>query len=119
MNKAYSLEAKEAQVPRIIIDPKYSEKLMEYNEKEYRDNVIKREINGNIIRKDAKDGRYYLNYLNSIYAEPDANETVMKIFTLCQIERSKERADETLNKSIKDKYDWLEDYLKDYFEINY
>ena len=118
MNKAYFLEAKKARFPRIIIDPEYAQELMDYNEKMYRDTAMQREINGEIIRKDT-DGLYYLNYLNSISFIPDSDETAMKIFRLCQIERSKKREDEKLSISIKEKYDWLENYLQDYFEIDF
>ena len=50
---------------------------------------------------------------------PDADETAMKIFRLCQIERSKKYDNERLSISIKEKYDWLENYLQDYFEIDF
>lgn len=118
MNKAYYLESKKARFPRIIIDPEYAQELMDYNEKKYRDNAMKRESNGEIIRKDT-DGLYYLNYLNSIFNMSDADEIAMKIFRLCKNERSKKRENEKLSISIKEKYDWLENYLLGYFEIDF
>lgn len=116
MNKAYSLENKKARFPRIIIDPEYVHGLIEYNEKIYRDSEINRVTNREIIKKD-KDGIYYLNYLNSIPFIQDADKTATKILWLCENERHKERKSEKDFKSIKEKYDWLENYLKDFFEI--
>lgn len=116
MNRAYFLEAKMAKYPRIIIDPDYAQGLIAYNEKVYLNDAMTREINGEIIKKDT-DELYYLNYLNSIYYYPDADETAKKIFDLCQIERNKKRTDEHLTLSIKEKYDWLEKYLNNYYEM--
>ena len=58
-----------------------------------------------------------MNYLNSIPFIQDADKTATKILWLCENERHKERKSEKEFKSIKEKYDWLENYLKDFFEI--
>lgn len=118
MNKAYFLETQKAKFPRIIVDPDYSQELMEFNEKNYRNNVLQQEINGEIIKKDI-DGLYYLNFFNNLCFLIDADKTVKKIFELCQVEKSKKRKSEQLSASIKEKYDWLEKYLQICLEMDF
>jgi hypothetical protein len=109
MNRAYFLESKQAIFPRIIIDPKYAEKLFEFNENNYRSNAD----NGEILYRDI-DGFIYLNYLNSGKSGINKMEymNVIKIaLQLCDAERNKTRKTEKIQESIKNKYDWLEKYL--------
>lgn len=109
MNRAYFLESKQAIFPRIIIDPKYAEKLFEFNENNYRSNAD----NGEILYRDI-DGFIYLNYLNSGKSDINKMEymNVIKIaLQLCDAERNKTRKTEKIQESIKNKYDWLEKYL--------
>lgn len=115
MNRAYELETHYAKYPRIIIDPEYVEKLLEYNNERYRCTDYLGANNGEIIKKD-EDGLYYIHYLNTLelgLCQMEDNEVIDKTLNLCNLERSKERETEKLKDSIKDKYDWLEKYLRD------
>lgn len=116
MNRAYYLETKVAKYPRIIIDPDYVQGLINYNELHYRSTERQCEMNGEIIRKDIDD-IYYLNYFNSILYMIDAEFTANKIYLLCQTEKRKRRENEKWKLSIKEKYDWLQEHLLEYFEI--
>ena len=113
MNRAYFLESKKAKVPRVIIDPEYAENLYAFNENKYRKDGVQKVCNGKILCRDV-DGFIYLNYLNSmkLCMNPIETEFVIEnILKLCNTERSIKRETTELQKSIKDKYDWLEKYL--------
>lgn len=113
MNRAYYLESKVAKFPRVIIDPKYAEKLYAFNEKKYREDFIHRKVNGEILLRDT-DGCIYLNYLNSVkhgMNQMERKYVAEKVLQLCDTERAIKRETEELQKSIKSKYDWLERYL--------
>lgn len=113
MNRAYFLESKKAKFPRIIIDPEYAEQLYEFNENKYRKSDFQRISNGNILCRDL-DNFVYLNYLNSVKLGMNRMESeyvIENALKLCDIERSVKRETIELQKSIKEKYDWLEKYL--------
>ena len=113
MNRAYFLESKLAIFPRIIIDPEYAEKLFEFNETKYRMSTEQKMVNGEILYRDMDDF-VYLNYLNSGKSGMNQMEYMNVIeaaLRLCDIERNKTRKTEEIQKSIKNKYDWLEKYL--------
>lgn len=70
-------------------------------------------VNGEILYRDM-DGFVYLNYLNSGKSGMNQMEYMNVIeaaLRLCDIERNKTRETEEIQKSIKNKYDWLEKYL--------
>ena len=113
MNRAYFLESKQAIFPRIIIDPEYAEKLFEFNENKYCSSAEHKNFNGKILCRDI-DGFIYLNYLNSEKLGMNHMEymnVTETILQLCDKERKKIRETEEIQKSIKNKYDWLEKYL--------
>lgn len=115
MNKAYDLESYHAKYPRVIIDPEYVEKLVEYNNEHYRATDMHRSSNGEIIKKD-EDGFYYIHYLNTLELglfHMEDSEIIDSALNICGLERSKKRETEKLEDSIKVKYDWLEKYLND------
>ena len=113
MNRAYSLEAKTARFPRVIIDPEYAEDLYSFNENKYRNTIEKKWINGEILCRDA-DNFIYLNYLNGMKLGMNSFESeniVENTLKLCNKERSIKRETKELQESIQEKYDWLEKYL--------
>ena len=70
-------------------------------------------LNGEILYRDM-DGFVYLNYLNSGKSGMNQMEYMNvkeAALQLCDIERNKTRETEEIQKSIKNKYDWLEKYL--------
>ncbi|WP_415330926.1 hypothetical protein [Clostridium perfringens] len=113
MNRAYDLESHEAKVPRVIIDPQYVEELLKYNNENYRAIDKPKSSNGEIIKKDV-DGFYYIHYLNTMslgMRQMDDNEVIDKITKLCESEIAKKRETKELEESIKNKYDWLKNYI--------
>ena len=113
MNRAYYLESKKARFPRVIIDPEYAEELYEFNENKYRKNFEQRMFNGEIMCRDM-DGFIYLNYLNTVKLgmnQMESEYVLENALKLCNFERNVKRETKELQKSIKDKYDWLENYL--------
>lgn len=114
MNIAYDLESKIAKYPRVIIDNTFAEQLAVYNDEKYRKDELQKVLNGEIIKKDT-DGQFFIHYLNSIELginSIEGREVVKKVLELCVMERNKKYDDEKIKKSIKDKYDWLELYVK-------
>ena len=114
MNIAYDLESKTAKYPRVIIDSTFAEQLVAYNDVTYRKEELQRVMNGEIIKKD-DDGEYFIHYLNSLELgmnHMEGREVVKKALELCDIERNKKCEDGRKKQSIKDKYDWLELYVK-------
>jgi hypothetical protein len=65
INNAYLLE-KDAKMPRLLLDNKLAEKIIEYDENIKSINEMARITNGNIIIQDDVDKKYYLNYLNCL-----------------------------------------------------
>lgn len=113
MNRAYFLESKKARFPRIIVDPEYAEDLYAFNENKYRKNSEQRMYNGEILCQDV-DGFIYLNYLNTVKMgmnQMESEYVLENALQLCNFERNIKRETKELQKSIKDKYDWLEKYL--------
>lgn len=114
MNIAYDLESKIAKYPRVIIDNTFAEQLAVYNDEKYRKDELQKVLNGEIIKKDT-DGQFFIHYLNSIELginSIEGREVVKKVLELCVMERNKKYDDDKIKKSIKDKYDWLELYVK-------
>lgn len=114
MNRAYFLESKKANVPRVIIDPEYAEELYEFNEKKYRRDLMQKRMNGEILLRDDTDGAIYLNYLNTVKQGMNQMESewvIEKALELCDTERTIKRETQELQQSIQKKYDWLEKYL--------
>lgn len=115
MNIAYDLESKKAKYPRVIIDPKYADRLAKYNDENYRDCDYKRQVNGEIIKKD-EDGFYYINYLNTMSLggyQIEDEDVINTALNLCNEEKNKERESEKLKESIDKKYSWLQKYVED------
>lgn len=113
MNRAYYLESKKAKFPRVIIDPEYAEDLYTFNENKYRTNSMQKMCNGEILCHDT-DGFIYLNYLNSVKLgmnQMESEYVVENALQLCHTERDWKRETKELQESIKEKYDWLENYL--------
>jgi len=114
INKAYYLETKLAKYPRVIIDSEYVESLVEYNNITYCATDTQRACNGEIIKKD-EDETYYIHFLSTSelgFNQIEGNEIISRSLDLCNLERNKERETEEIRESIKNKYDWLEKYLK-------
>ncbi len=114
MNTACDLESNTAKYPRVIIDATFAEKLAAYNDVAYRKEVLQKVLNGEIIKKDA-DGQFFIHYLNSIELgmnRMEGREVVKKVLELCDTERNKKYDDDRIKKSIEDKYNWLERYVK-------
>ena len=117
MNRAYYLEDKISQYPRVIIDPDFAENLAAYNEHKYGGCSY----NGKILKKDS-DGLYYIHHLNLYQLGIDAikNEDLAEnILALCKAEMEKPRDTEDLRESIRKKYKWLEQYILESKPDNY
>lgn len=114
MNTAYVLENKKAKYPRVIIDPDFADSLVDYNNRHYRNDELKRLINGEILRKD-EDGIYYIHYLNSYEHGVNLIENddlLSNVLSLCEIEREKPRKTPETQRSIQQEYEWLERYVR-------
>ncbi len=113
MNRAFELESKIAIYPRVIIDPNIAGLLFEYNESKYRKDKFTQMFNGEIIKRDA-DGMFFLNVLDIKYGMnmKEREAIIDKLLTLCIEERNKKRENERIGQSIREKYDWLEKYVR-------
>lgn len=111
MNRAYYLEGKVARYPRVIIDPRFADRLAEYNNKKYGSC----KTNGSILKKD-EDGLYYIHYLNSYQLGFNRIENLDledNVLSLCRAELLKNRVTPELQKSINEKYEWIKKYILD------
>ena len=114
MNRAYYLESKVAKYPRVIIDPQFADKLVEYNNENYKRCPLNA-LNGSILKKD-EDDLYYIHYLNSYqlgFNRIENSGLENRVMNLCQAELSKKRETPELQRSINEKYEWLEKYIWD------
>jgi len=110
INRAYELESKYAKYPRIIIDPEIADEIYLFNAENYLADSVQKCLNGEIIKKD-DDDIYFLNYLNS-FKLGRVNFDYDSIFEFINKELYKERETPELTKSIRNKYNWLNKYLK-------
>lgn len=133
INEAYKLESKEAIYPRIVIHDSVACEVIKYNKSlldQCHNETIRQltnMINGEIVLRDKKDGKYYLNYLVSIKQGHDyskGNDILKRIEELIkeekkhcesEIDRLKKfnLVEEIENyKKILRKYKWLECYVE-------
>lgn len=139
INKAFQMEDKEAKYPRIIVSDNVAELYNIHFEKCVKafdnptDEISKllydlllkegigniKESQGRMVIKDASDGKYIINYLNSINTvfridlpEIKTDSMDFKEYFLSFIEKKLFEAESNNNKSVKEKYEWLINYIK-------
>ncbi len=118
INRAYTLENEEAKFPRILVDDCVVDLVNKYEnedfEKDIRDRNIelmleKQSTNGRIIIED-DDGRYHLNYFNTIQTGNFFQPASIMIKQLRKL-IDKNISNQSPDPSIREKYIWLENYL--------
>lgn len=109
--EAYELESKYAKNPRVLIQDNLAKKILKYHNKiknklKSKENICPRisYINGEIIKQDLEDDKYYINYFNNI----ECDEEKLKRFILEQLEK----ANNEKNIKVMKKYLWLSKYYK-------
>ena len=114
MNRAYWLESKKARYPRLIIAPEFATGLFEFNKKNYQQNELQKQLNGEIIKKD-DDGVFYLHYLNTYelgIGITQCRDFPSQVLDMCKTEIEKPRETPELKRSIEEKYEWLQRYIQ-------
>lgn len=109
--EAYELESKCAKNPRVLIQKELAENVLKYhneikNKLKSKENIYQgiSSINGEIIKQDLEDGKYYINYFNNI----ECDEDNFKRFILEQLEKARDKN----NIKVMKKYLWLSKYYK-------
>lgn len=64
VNEAYKIESQEAKYPRIMVESRLAESILEFDKQVKLENPLARKINGEIILKDPQDDAYFINYFN-------------------------------------------------------
>lgn len=117
ISEAYELESKYAKYPRVLIEENLAKEILSFhnsnNEKLKKDKEKKIKLgfpdNGEIIKQDENDKKYYLHYLNNIDIFNDPNNSFYNIANI--IIKNMEKFYLESNFHILEKYLWLYKYI--------
>jgi hypothetical protein len=117
VNKAYQLESSEcARMPRLLIDEDLANKIITFDSNVKSQNQIAQITNGDIIIKDPKDNKYFLNYLNVFsgveWVMLNKKSFNFELFYNEAKKYSETTINQTNNEDVKNKHNWQLEYLE-------
>jgi len=119
VNKAYSIESKEAIYPNIVIEKNLAEEIQSYSEN-IKQNVPMSALDGDILGYNQNIKQYFFNYLNYFFrigsvqlgkSSINFEEFYNKVLQDYYSELNKYSGDTDFEKRIREKLDWHFSYL--------